>query len=170
MNALQRIAESLKRTLRRLPLSARRMPGKTWSSGLPTKHMKTLSEDSKASNESSMTDAEPGDAPIAVDSPHAFKGFADQRGSPGSRAWIQVGAGGWMIALTVVSSVSLTALLILGMYLPSYIDAKIQAGIADANATARLARAEASVARDKVEDLRVELGKKGIAVPALDGH
>lgn len=129
--------------------------------------MKTSSEDSPASKPSSTTDADPGEAPIAIESPHAFKGYADQRGSRGSGAVIHVGAPGWLIALT---SVSLTLLLIMLAFAPSYIDNKVQAGIADANANAKLARAEASVARDKVEDLRTKLAEKGINIPPLDGH
>lgn len=129
--------------------------------------MKTSSADSPASKPSSTTDAEPGEAPIAIESPGAVLGKQDLRGSHGSGAVIQVGAPGWLIVLT---SVSLTALLLLLAYAPSYIDAKVQAGIADANATAKLARAEASVAKDKVEDLRVELARKGIHVGPLDGH
>lgn len=132
--------------------------------------MPTSSDDSTASNASSMTDADPGEAPIAVDSPRAFTGSPDMRNSHGSGAYINVGAGAWLIALTVVASVSLTALILMLAYGPSYIDAKVQAGIAEANATAKLARTEASVARDKVEDLRVKLAAKGIDLPPLDGH
>lgn len=116
---------------------------------------------------SSTSDVEPGEAPIAVDSPHSVLGKQDLRGSHGSGAVIQVGAPGWLIALT---SVSITLLIVLLVFGTVYIDARVQAGVADANATAKLARAEASVARDKVEDLRVKLGEKGIHVGPLDGH
>lgn len=115
----------------------------------------------------STSDADSGDAPIAIESPGAVLGKQDLRGSHGSGAVIQVGAPGWLIALT---SVSLTALILLLAFGTLYIDARVEAGVADANAAARLARAEASVARDKVEDLRVELARKGIHVGPLDGH
>jgi hypothetical protein len=132
--------------------------------------MKTSSEDSPASKPSSTTDADPGEAPIAVDSPKAFTGYADQRCSSGSGAVIHVGAGGWMIALTVVASVSLTALILMLAYGPSYIDAKVQAGTARAEAKAEIARTQAMVALDKIEDMRVKLAEKGIQTGPLNGH
>ena len=118
----------------------------------------------------STSDVEPGEAPIAIESPKAVLSKQDLSGSHGSGAYIHVGAGGWLIALTVVASVSTTIVILMLAYGPSYIDAKVQAGIAEANATARLARAEASVALDKVGDLRDELNRKGADIPALDGH
>lgn len=170
MNALRRIGERLKSMMRSSRHSARRMPGRTWPLDQTALHMQTSSDDSSLSKTNSTTDADPGEAAIAVDSPHAFRGFADQRGSHGAGAYIHVGAGGWLIALTVVSSVSLTALLLMLVYGPSYIDAKVQAGTAQANATANLARTQAIVALDKIEDMRVKLAQKGINVPPLDGH
>jgi hypothetical protein len=50
------------------------------------------------------------------------------------------------------------------------VDAKIEAGVAQAEATAREARTHARVALDKVEDFRTKLAAKGIDVPPLDGH
>jgi hypothetical protein len=49
------------------------------------------------------------------------------------------------------------------------IDAKIKAGVADAEAISRTAETHARVALDKVEDFRAKLAEKGINV-TLDGH
>jgi hypothetical protein len=46
----------------------------------------------------------------------------------------------------------------------------LNAAGAKAEATAHLARTQALVALDKVEDMRTKLAAKGIDVPPLDGH
>ena len=50
------------------------------------------------------------------------------------------------------------------------IAAQIQAGAAQAEATAREARTEALVTKDKLEELRDALNAKGMKIPKLDGH
>lgn len=50
------------------------------------------------------------------------------------------------------------------------IDAKIQAGSAQAEATAREARTTAKVTDDKLVELRDALNAKGMNLPKLDGH
>lgn len=59
----------------------------------------------------------------------------------------------------------------LGLWLnqSQIIDAKVQAAVAQANATASTAETHARVALDKVEDFRAKLAEKGIKV-TLDGH
>ena len=56
------------------------------------------------------------------------------------------------------------------LIMPSLIEAKVQAGVAQSNATAHNAEVHARVALDKVEDFRAKLAAKGIDVPPLDGH
>lgn len=77
-------------------------------------------------------------------------------------------------ALAIVALVAACiALGMVAMYVilqAQIIDAKIQAGAAQAEATAREARTNARVALDKVEDFRTKLAAKGIDIPALDGH
>jgi hypothetical protein len=46
----------------------------------------------------------------------------------------------------------------------------MQQQVADAKANAALARTQALVAVDKVEDVRTKLASKGIELPPLDGH
>lgn len=50
------------------------------------------------------------------------------------------------------------------------IDAKIQAGAAQAEATAKEARTTAKVTEDKLYELRDHLNAKGMNIPKLDGH
>lgn len=47
---------------------------------------------------------------------------------------------------------------------PSIIDAKIQAGVAKSEQTSHAAETNARVALDKVQNIKVELAKRGITI------
>lgn len=119
-------------------------------------------ETPEATDEPSVV--EPGDAPVAIHSPRATQ-------QKGVNNFINNGmVGPWLIVLTAIASISLTIIVMILIFAPSYIDAKVSAGTAKAEASAHLARTQALVALDKVEDLRVKLAQKDIDIPPLDGH
>jgi hypothetical protein len=94
------------------------------------------------------------------------------RGAQHSQAVITIGADKlvpWLIVLTAVASVALTIVILVVVFAPSYIDAKIAAGVAQANAVSHTAETHARVALDRVMTAEVELGKKGIEI-RTDGH
>jgi hypothetical protein len=66
----------------------------------------------------------------------------------------------------VIGAVAVGMIVMLALLAPLLLNA---AG-AKAEATAHVARTQALVALDKVEDLRVKLAAKGIDLPPLDGH
>lgn len=68
-----------------------------------------------------------------------------------------------MVAL-ILASLAIGALL----FLPGYIDAKVQAGSAKAEATAQEARTHARVALDNVQTARLKLAEKGIIIDLGD--
>jgi hypothetical protein len=74
------------------------------------------------------------------------------------------------IVAMVLSALCLGLFLMQTFLMPQIIDAKVAAGMAQAQATAVTANQHARVALDKVEDFRTKLAAKGIDVPPLDGH
>jgi hypothetical protein len=74
------------------------------------------------------------------------------------------------IIAMVLSALCLGLFLMQTFLMPQIIDAKVAAGMAQAQATAVTANQHARVALDKVEDFRTKLAAKGIDVPPLDGH
>lgn len=74
-----------------------------------------------------------------------------------------------IIAL-VMSCVAFGAVAMYVILEAQLIDAKITAGAAQAEATAREARTTALVTKDKLEELREHLNSKGMNIPKLDGH
>lgn len=69
-----------------------------------------------------------------------------------------------IIAL-VFAAIALGAVFMKALQDPQIVDAKIQAGAADAKAEAHNARVDARVAIDEVERMRTQLAAKGINVP-----
>lgn len=97
--------------------------------------------------------------------------------SPQAHASVQDRAG---LYIAIVALILATLAIGLVIAMPHLIEAKVQAGIAEAkaamqeqaaeaNALAKVARSDAGVALDKVEDLRTQLAAKGIKIE-LDGH
>lgn len=73
-------------------------------------------------------------------------------------------------ALSIVAIVlAALAIGILITFIP-LVDAKVQAGAAQAEATAREARSTAKVTDDKLDELRDHLNATGMKIPRLDGH
>lgn len=81
------------------------------------------------------------------------------------------------VIAAVLAAIALGSLI----QIPQVIDARVQAGVADARAsmqqqaataqaTAEAGRQHARVALDKVEDFRAKLAEKGIKIAPLDGH
>lgn len=83
----------------------------------------------------------------------------------------RAGDGSQQTHITFSDRVSVIAMILAGIaigvliVMPSLIDAKIQAGVAKAEATAHAADTNSRVALDKFDELRIELAKKGINVP-----
>lgn len=102
-------------------------------------------------------------------------------GGSANRISIRIDANALAIVALVISSLCLGLFLMQTVLLPQIIDAKVQAGMAEARAsmqqqvaqaqaTATAGQQHARVALDKVEDFRAKLAAKGIDVPPLDGH
>lgn len=71
----------------------------------------------------------------------------------------------WMMLACLLSGIAIGVLVLI----PSFIDAKVKAGVANVETTSHAADVNARVALDKVEDFRAKLAEKGINVN-LDGH
>jgi len=146
--------------------------------GIPESKPKSTSSDELA--------VDPGNAPLAIDSPGAILNKQDLRGADNTQAVINVEKiGPWLIVITFALGAALCALIMILAFGPTYVDAMIQKAVAQAetrirtetaqetakaNATAHVARTSALVAVDKVEDVRVKLAQKNIDLPPLDGH
>lgn len=98
--------------------------------------------------------------------------------SPQAHASVQDRAGLYIAIVALILAVLAIGLVIM---MPVVIEAKVQAGIAQAKAdmqqqaaqaqaTADAGREHARVALDKVEDFRSKLAEKGIKIAPLDGH
>lgn len=66
------------------------------------------------------------------------------------------------VVALALAGIAIGALVTVGIFLPSFVDAKVQSGIAKAEASAHDARVDSRVALDKVEEIRVQLASKGI--------
>jgi hypothetical protein len=73
-------------------------------------------------------------------------------------------------ALAIVALIIAVGALVAVLMQPSSTEAKIRAGTAQAEATAREARTTAKVTEDKLYELRDALNAKGMNLPKLDGH
>ena len=74
------------------------------------------------------------------------------------------------VVAIIFACLALGAIVMHAILYPQIVDAKIAAGVAQAQATAEAGREHARVALDKVEDFRTKLAEKGIKIPPLDGH
>ncbi len=102
--------------------------------------------------------------PVQIESPYAVSVAP----APHSSSVTQIESSRlvpWMCLACLLGGMSFGAVI----FVPSLIDAKVQAGVAQANATATTANQHARIALDKVEDFRTRLSEKGINV-TLDGH
>lgn len=143
-------------------------------------------DDSTESKESSTTETgvEPGDAPVAIDSPRAVLSKQDMRNAQHSQAVINVEKiGPWLIVLTAVSAIALTIIVMMLIFGERYMDAKIQAAVAqaetrirtdvakdaaEAKAVAHAAETHGRLALAGVDRAEVELNKRGIKISLSD--
>jgi hypothetical protein len=79
-----------------------------------------------------------------------------------NRILLQLSEKALPIIALVLASVAIGVLILM----PAYIDARVQAGVAKAEATAQTAKEHARVALDKVEQTQVQLGAKGVIQPS----
>lgn len=94
-----------------------------------------------------------------------------ERGGSGAR--VDVSDHGSKTLATIALVMSGVAFGAVAMYVilaAQIIDAKITAGAAQAEATAREARTTAKITEDKLVELRDHLNSKGMNIPKLDGH
>lgn len=106
-----------------------------------------------------MTDTE---QRLPASRPRAARNVATSR----NRISIRVDAS----ALSMIALMLSVAAIVIVLMLPLIVDAKIQAGTAQAEATAREARTTAKMTEDKLVELRDALNAKGMNIPKLDGH
>lgn len=93
------------------------------------------------------------------------------QGGSGSRAEVHDhGNKALAIVALVAACVALGMVTMYVILAAQLIDAKIAAGTAQAEATAREARTTAKVTEDKLYELRDALNSKGMNLPKLDGH
>lgn len=74
------------------------------------------------------------------------------------------------IIAMVLSALCLGLFLMQTFLMPQIIEARVEAGMAEANRTALEARSTAKVTADKLTELRDALNAKGMNLPKLDGH
>jgi hypothetical protein len=141
--------------------------------------------ETRASKQKSTTSDEtvvdPGEAPIAIDSPQAILTKQTTHGEHSPAVVVLEKLGPWIIVLTAVAAMSMTCVILILIFGPRYMEAMIEAEVAqaetrirtgtaqdtaEAKATAHVARTSALTALDKVEDLRVKLAPNVV----LDGH
>jgi hypothetical protein len=75
-----------------------------------------------------------------------------------------------LVVAGVVSGLALGCVIVFVILAPQLIDAKVEAGRAQSEATAREARTTAKMTEDKLVELRDHLNSKGMNIPKLDGH
>lgn len=74
------------------------------------------------------------------------------------------------VVAIIFSCLALGAIIMHAILYPQIVDAKIEAGRAQAESTAKEARTTAKVTDDKLSELRDALNAKGMNLPKLDGH
>lgn len=121
---------------------------------------------------------EPGDAPLAVDSPNTVQ--QDQKGSRNAQAIVILEKlGPWMMIMSFALGITVCALAMIFYFGPTYVEAKINEAVAesesrtrigvaqdvaDAKAVAHAAETHGRLALANVDRVEVELNKQGIKV------
>lgn len=72
----------------------------------------------------------------------------------------------WVAISWFLSGGAVLGLVLMALMVPQLIDSRVNAAIAEVNATANTARQDARIALDKVEQTQVQLGAKGIVFPS----
>lgn len=94
-----------------------------------------------------------------------------QRGGTGSRAEVHDhGSKVTAYIALIMTGITLGMFMMYVLLIPQLLDAKIGAGAAQAEATAKEARSTAKVTEDKLGELRDALNSKGMNIPPLNGH
>lgn len=91
--------------------------------------------------------------------------------APVQRATFHESGGKTLAIIALIAAcISLGAVSMYVILEAQLIDAKIKAGSAQAESTAKEARTTAKVTEDKLAELRDHLNSKGMNIPRLDGH
>lgn len=91
-------------------------------------------------------------------------------GASANRIDIKIDANALSIIALMLAVAAIVIVISQAITGPRIVDARIQAGAAAADATAREARTTAKMTEDKLVELRDHLNSKGMNIPKLDGH
>jgi hypothetical protein len=118
----------------------------------------------------SSTDVRPGAGTAWTESPHARDESVRANTAPVQLLKLTISDRTLSVVAIIFACLALGAIVMHAILYPQIVDAKIQAGAAAADATAREARTTAKVTDDKLTELRDHLNSKGMNIPKLDGH